>query len=101
MVLNGGPSAAAGVTLRDDLPNNTSFGTASSTQGSCALTQPQKRIVTCNLGTIASGSTVTVTIVVTPPSKKTTIQNTASVTATTTDTNTANNTDTESTTVVP
>ncbi|HEV8685961.1 MAG TPA: DUF11 domain-containing protein [Gaiellaceae bacterium] len=100
-VLNGGPSAAAGVTLSDDLPNNTSFGTASSTQGSCALTQPQKRIVTCNLGTIASGGTVTVTIAVTPPSKKTTIQNTASVTATTSDPNIANNTDTESTTVIP
>ena len=89
------------MTLRDDLPNNTSFGTASSTQGSCALTQPQKRIVTCNVGTIASGVTVTVTITVTPPSKKTTIQNTVSVATTTTDPNTANNTDTESTTVVP
>lgn len=100
-VHNGGPLAAAGVTVTDQLPRNTAFGTASATQGSCGLTQPMKRIVTCTLGTIASGATVTATIVVGPPSKKTTITNTASVSSTTSDPNTANNSDSESTAVVP
>jgi uncharacterized repeat protein (TIGR01451 family) len=100
-VHNGGPFSAAAVSVTDQLPRNTAFGTASSTQGSCSLTQPTKRIVTCNVGTIASGGTVVVTIVVTPPSKKTTITNTASVTSTTTDPDTSNNSASATTSVVP
>jgi uncharacterized repeat protein (TIGR01451 family) len=100
-VHNGGPLAAAAVTVTDELPRNTAFGTASATQGSCALTQPAKRIVTCTLGTIPSGANVTVTIVVGPPSKKTTITNTASVSSTTTDPNPANNSGSATTSVVP
>jgi uncharacterized repeat protein (TIGR01451 family) len=82
-VRNGGPFSASGVTVSDQLPNNTAFGTASSTQGSCSLSQPMKRTVTCSIGTMARDQTVTVTIVVTPPSKKTTLTNTASVSSTT------------------
>jgi uncharacterized repeat protein (TIGR01451 family) len=100
-VRNGGPFAAGSVSVTDQLPRNTAFGTASSTQGSCSLTQPTKRIVTCDLGTIASGATVTATIVVTPPSKKTTITNTASVSSTTSDPNTVNNSASATTSVVP
>ena len=100
-VHNGGPLAAAGVSVTDQLPRNTAFGNATATQGTCSFTQPAKRIVTCSLGTIANGATATVTIVVGPPSKKTTITNTASVSATTSDPNTANNSASATTTVVP
>jgi uncharacterized repeat protein (TIGR01451 family) len=100
-VHNGGPLAASSVSVTDQLPRNTAFGTATATQGSCSLTQPTKRIVTCSLGTIASGATVIATIMVTPPSKKTTITNTASVSSTTSDPNTANNSASATTSVVP
>jgi len=100
-VHNGGPLAASSVSVTDQLPRNTAFGTATATQGSCSLTQPTKRIVTCSLGTIASGATVTATVMVTPPSKKTTITNTASVSSTTSDPNTANNSASATTSVVP
>jgi len=100
-VHNGGPFAASNVSVSDQLPRNTAFGTATATQGSCSLTQPTKRIVTCSLGTIASGATVIATIMVTPPSKKTTITNTASVSSTTSDPNTANNSASATTSVMP
>jgi uncharacterized repeat protein (TIGR01451 family) len=100
-VHNGGPLAAASVSLTDQLPRNTSFGTVTTTQGTCSFSQPAKRIVTCSLGTIGSGSTVTVTIRVTPPSKKTTITNTASVSSSTPDPNTANNSASATTSVIP
>jgi uncharacterized repeat protein (TIGR01451 family) len=99
-VTNEGPLAASGVTLTDDLPKNAGFGSASTTQGSCTV-KPAKRLVTCSLGEIAAGATVTVTISV-KPTKKGTITDTARVTAVSPpDPNTANNTDTEATTVVP
>jgi uncharacterized repeat protein (TIGR01451 family) len=100
-VHNGGPLAAGGVSITDQLPRNTAFGTASATQGSCSFTQPAKRIVTCTLGTIPSGGTVTATIVVTPPSKKTTLTNTATVSSTTNDPDPANNSASATTSVVP
>jgi len=100
-VRNGGQLAAASVSVTDQLPRNTAFGAATTTQGTCSLSQPTKRIVTCSLGTIGSGSTATVTIIVTPPSKKTTITNTASVSSTTTDPNTANNSSSATTSVIP
>src|SRR2546421_1665504 len=100
-VHNNSPLDAAGVSGTDQLPRNTAFGSATASQGACSFSQPTKRIVTCDLGTIANGTTVTVTIVVKPPSKKTTITNTASVSATTSDPNTANNSASATTTVVP
>jgi uncharacterized repeat protein (TIGR01451 family) len=99
-VTNNGPDSATGVSLVDNLPKNAGFGSATTTQGSCTV-KPAKQLVTCNLGTLTSGQTVTVTIVV-KPSKKGTITNTATATATSpTDPNTANNTATQNTTVLP
>jgi uncharacterized repeat protein (TIGR01451 family) len=98
-VTNEGPLAAAGVTLTDTLPKNAGFGSAATTQGSCTV-KPAKRLVTCNLGAMAAGATVTVTISVKPTSKGT-ITNVAQVTAASPpDPNTANN-DTEAATVTP
>ncbi len=98
---NSGPLPAASVSVTDELPKNTSFGTATTTQGSCSFTQPAKRIVTCALGTLPRDATATITIVVQPPSKKTTITNTASASATTSDPNPANNSASATTSVVP
>jgi uncharacterized repeat protein (TIGR01451 family) len=54
---NDGPEAAPGVVVNDALPAGTAFVSASSTAGSCDAT------VTCSLGTLASGASVTSTIV--------------------------------------
>jgi uncharacterized repeat protein (TIGR01451 family) len=97
-VRNNGPDAATGVTLTDQLPRNAGYGSASTTQGTCAL-KPSKTEVGCNLGTIASSGTVTVTIMV-KPNKKGQITNTATVSgAAPPDPNTANNTASATTTV--
>jgi uncharacterized repeat protein (TIGR01451 family) len=99
-VTNHGPLAALGVTLTDNLPKNAGFGSATTTQGTCTV-KPAKRLVTCNLGDIAAGATVKVTIVV-KPTKKGTITNTAQATAVSpADPDPTNNSDTEPTTVVP
>jgi uncharacterized repeat protein (TIGR01451 family) len=99
-VTNDGPLVASGVTLTDTLPKNAGFGSATTSQGSCSL-KPAKRQVVCNLGSVAAGATVTVTIQV-KPTQKGTISNTASVTSTSPpDPNAANNTETEATTVTP
>ena len=100
VVRNDGPYAAVGVTLTDDLPKNAGYGTPTTTQGTCTI-KPAKRLVTCNLGNIASGASVTVTIVIKPTSKGT-ITNTVSVSASSPpDPNLANNTAIATTTVVP
>jgi uncharacterized repeat protein (TIGR01451 family) len=78
-VTNRGPNTATGVVLDDQLPRNAGFGSASSSQGSCVL-KPDKRVVSCELGSLASRTTATVTIVV-KPTQKGSITNTASATA--------------------
>src|SRR5262249_35424455 len=88
---NNGPASASGVVVTDTLPKNTGFGSASSSQGTCAP-RPHSQAVDCNVGTMASGATVTITIVA-KPTVKGTFVNTATVTATSpTDPNTVNNT---------
>jgi uncharacterized repeat protein (TIGR01451 family) len=97
-VTNNGPDSAAGISLTDTLPKTTGFGSVSTTQGTCTRT---KKGVTCNLGTLASGATATVTIVV-KPTQKGTITNTVTVAATSpSDPNTANNTAIQGTVVKP
>jgi uncharacterized repeat protein (TIGR01451 family) len=95
-VTNNGPSAATNVTVNDPLPPSVTFVSASPSQGSCSGTST----VTCTLGSLASGSNATVTIVV-RPTQVGTLSNTASVTGSEADPNTANNTATAPTTVSP
>jgi uncharacterized repeat protein (TIGR01451 family) len=64
-VTNHGPSSASGIVLADTLPSNIKFGSATSTQGTCAL-QTGGSVVLCNIGTIASGASVQAKIVFTP-----------------------------------
>lgn len=88
VVSNNGPSSATNVVLTDTLPAAT-FNSATASQGSCA--PPSGGVLTCNLGTIASGANATVAINVTPTSAGS-VTNQASVAASETDPNTSNNT---------
>jgi len=98
-VTNGGPATATGVTMSDTLPKNAGFGSVTASQGACTI-KPEKRLVTCSLGSVAGGAKATVTIVVKPTSKGT-ITNTATASATQPDPNAANNSATAVTTVTP
>lgn len=74
-VKNNGPDAAGSASVSDTLPTGvTLVGVPTTTQGTC---QPGTQGVQCALGTIASGATATVTIVVRPASAGT-LSNTAS-----------------------
>jgi uncharacterized repeat protein (TIGR01451 family) len=99
-VTNKGPSTANGVTATDTMPKNTGFGSVTSTQGSCAP-KPHSRLVVCNIGSMGSGGTVTVTLVLKPTTKGS-FTNTASVTATSpNDPVSGNNTSSVTTAVSP
>ena len=73
-VTNSGPDPATGVTVVDSLPTQVVFVSASTSQGSCNGTT----LVTCSIGSLASGGQATVTIVVRPTATGM-ITNTASV----------------------
>jgi uncharacterized repeat protein (TIGR01451 family) len=66
-----------GITVTDTLPANTTFVSATSTAGTCTGTTT----ITCNIGDLAAGATVTITIIVvpTPLACGTTLSNTATV----------------------
>jgi uncharacterized repeat protein (TIGR01451 family) len=93
-VTNNGPGTATGVLLTDDLPGSVTFVSASATQGTCS----GAATVTCSLGTINEGQTVTVTIQVTPRQVGP-ITNRATVISNQVEANSANNTDTVVTSV--
>ena len=95
VVTNNGPAAATGVVLTDTLPASVVFVSATPSQGAgCTGTAT----LTCGLGTIASGGTASVTLVVTTHAPGV-VTNGASVTGTETDPNPGNNTTSEPTTV--
>jgi uncharacterized repeat protein (TIGR01451 family) len=96
LVTNAGPSPATSSTLTDTLPAGVTFVSASSGQGSCSQSGG---VVTCNLGSIPSGASVTATVAVTAGLLPGTLNNTASVKATEADPNLANNTATATTNV--
>src|SRR5687768_10652485 len=95
VVTNHGPGSAAAVQLTDSLPANVQFVSATSAAGSCTQTGST---VACNLGDLSNGTSVTVTIIVTPK-KVGTITNTAQLSSISPDPNPANNMDTETTVV--
>jgi uncharacterized repeat protein (TIGR01451 family) len=86
VVTNNGPSAATGVTIADPMPAGNTFVSATTTQGSCT----GGAILNCTIGTMASGATVTITLVTTP-STVGAQTNTANVAGSRPETNTANN----------
>jgi uncharacterized repeat protein (TIGR01451 family) len=99
-VTNDGPVTAAGVILTDTLPSGVTFNSSLLSQGSCTLSVGT---LTCNLGSLSSGATATLTIVVTvdPATPSGTIlTNRADVASATPDRDPSNNSDSENTTVV-
>ncbi len=58
-VTNFGPAAATGVVLSNQLPAGVTFLTATPSQGSCSQAAG---VITCNVGSLSSGASATVTI---------------------------------------
>jgi uncharacterized repeat protein (TIGR01451 family) len=87
-ITNQGPSSATSATLTDVLPPTTVFVSASSSVGSC---QHASGTVTCNLGNVAPGATVAISIVVTAGTAGP-LTNSATVTASELDLQLSNNT---------
>jgi uncharacterized repeat protein (TIGR01451 family) len=98
-VTNNGPQAASGVKVTDKLPRNAGFESASSTQGTCTK---KPKVVVCSIGAMASGATVTVTLVLKPTTATASFKDTATVTRTSpNDPVSGNNTSSVTTHVVP
>ncbi len=93
-VENLGPDAAQGVTLTSVFPESVIFGAIQSSQGSCSGSGE----FYCDLGSIASGISATVTVTVTPTDSRT-LQTTASVSSVSYDPVSSNNQASASTTV--
>lgn len=94
-VRNRGGDEATGVTLIDRLPAGVTFVSATPRQGTCA---EAGGIVTCDLGSLATGGFTKVRIVVKPTAPGT-LRNTVEVSANEADPDTGNNQDDEKTTV--
>ena len=86
LVKNNGPSADTGVTITDPMPGGNTFVSATSSQGSCT----GGAVLTCNIGNMAAGATVTITLV-TKPSAAGAQTNTVTVSGNRPETNTGNN----------
>jgi uncharacterized repeat protein (TIGR01451 family) len=93
-IKNNGPSGATGVTVADPIPAGMRYVSSTTTQGTCT----GGVMLSCQLGSMASGASVTITLVTTS-SATGTITNTATVVGNEAETNTANNTATAQTQV--
>jgi uncharacterized repeat protein (TIGR01451 family) len=96
VVSNAGPSAATNVVATDSLPAGVSLLSSSAAQGSCTGTQ----VVSCNLGTVAAGGSVKITVVVMPTAAGTLV-NHANVSSSNPDPIAGNNNATATTIVNP
>src|SRR5262249_4380080 len=95
-ITNAGPSPATNATLTDTLPAGATLVSATASQGTCSGSGP----VTCSLGTVTAGSSVTVALLVIP-TQAGTASLTATVTAAEVDANATNNAVTVAATVNP
>lgn len=95
-VKNNGPQTAVSVVATDTLPAGVTFVSATPPQGSCSHSSG---VVTCNLGSINNGATVSIPIVVTATAGGT-LTNNVTVTGNVTDSVSGNNSDSHDTVVV-
>jgi uncharacterized repeat protein (TIGR01451 family) len=86
VVTNNGPSDDTGVKISDPMPAGNTYVSSTTTKGTCT----GGAILTCDIGPMAVGETVTITLV-TAPSQVGIQTNTATVTGDRPDTNPANN----------
>jgi uncharacterized repeat protein (TIGR01451 family) len=86
VVTNNGPDTDTGVTIADPMPGGNTFVSATTSQGTCT----GGAILSCNIGTMAAGAKVTITLVTTP-SAVGTQTNTVTVAGSRPETNRANN----------
>jgi uncharacterized repeat protein (TIGR01451 family) len=93
---NNGPATATNVSVVDNLPAGVTFSSSNTSQGSCSGTST----VTCQLGTLASGSSAVIAIVVNPNSQGSIINN-ATIAGTETDFDPSNNTATNTISIQP
>ena len=96
-VTNNGPDDATGVTVVDTLPSEVSYQSATPDQGSCS---EASSVVTCNLGAIANGDSVDITIVANADSSGT-ATNDVSVSGNEADQDSSNDDDSEDTVIDP
>jgi uncharacterized repeat protein (TIGR01451 family) len=87
VVTNNGPNNATGVTVADPVPAGMTFVSVASSAGTCT----GGALVSCQLGNLNVGGSVTITLVTTAAATGT-ITNTATTVANEQETNTANNT---------
>jgi trimeric autotransporter adhesin len=93
-VSNSGPNSAAGTTLAMNLDTSLTIGSIIASQGSCGT----GAAFTCDLGSLASGASATVTVNATPTNSGS-LAGTANASATSYDPNFTNNQSTSSTTI--
>jgi uncharacterized repeat protein (TIGR01451 family) len=86
VVTNNGPDTDTGVKIADPMPAGNTFVSATPGQGSCT----GGAVLNCNLGTMAAGAKVTITLVTTPSTTGAQI-NTVTVVGDRPETNTTNN----------
>lgn len=99
---NGGPSDAANVTLTDDVPDGTTFVSATQTSGPVFSCGTAAGTTTCSIATLARAATATFELVyAVSPATLGPVSNTTTIASTTGDPALANNSATATTPVTP